>query len=81
MSRLEAFSHQSTQVNVAPQSTPERPPMKLKDALAEIKCCRLVDPARATMLEAQVLGRGASVNLDPTDNPEQKAARAMFGLP
>jgi hypothetical protein len=33
------------------------------------------------MLEAQVLGRGASVNLDPTDNSEQKAARAMFGLP
>jgi hypothetical protein len=32
------------------------------------------------MLEAQVLGRGASVNLDLTDNPEQKAARAMFGL-
>jgi hypothetical protein len=54
--------------------------MKLKDAIAEIMRCRLVDPARATMLEAQVLGRGASVTLDPTDNPEQKAARAMFGL-
>jgi len=42
--------------------------------------CRLVDPARAAILEAQVLGRGTSVTLDPIDNPEQKAARAMFGL-
>jgi hypothetical protein len=32
------------------------------------------------MLETMVLGRAASVNLDPTDNPEQKAARAMFGI-
>ncbi len=41
--------------------------------------CRLVDPVRATMLEAQVLGRG-SATLGPIDSPEQKAARAMFGL-
>ena len=54
--------------------------MKLKEAIAEIMRCRIVDPARAAMLETQVLRRGASVNLDPTDNPEQKAARAMFGL-
>jgi hypothetical protein len=80
LSRLEALSHQSTQVNLVPPSQPRKAYMKLKDAIAEIKRCRLVDPARATMLEAQVLGRGASVNLDPTDNPEQKAARAMFGL-
>jgi hypothetical protein len=32
------------------------------------------------MLEEKILGRAASVNLDPTDNPEQKAARAMFDL-
>jgi hypothetical protein len=54
--------------------------MKLKDAIAEIMRCRLVDPARAAMLEAQVLGRNASVTVDPTDNPELKAARAMLGL-
>lgn len=54
--------------------------MKIKDAIAEIMRCRLVDPARAAMLEAQILGREASVSLDPTDNAEQKAARAMFGL-
>jgi len=54
--------------------------MKLKDAIAEIMRCRLVDPARAAMLEAQVLGRGTSVALDSTESPEQKAARAMFGL-
>ena len=54
--------------------------MKIKDAIAEIMRCRLVDPARAAMLEAQILGRVATVTLDPTDTPEQKAARAMFGL-
>lgn len=54
--------------------------MNLKDAIAEIMRCRMVDPARAAMLEDQVLRRGATVTLDPTDNPEQKAARAMFGL-
>jgi hypothetical protein len=54
--------------------------MKLKDTIAEIMRCRIVDPARATMLEAQVLRRGSSVDVDPTDNPELKAARAMFGL-
>jgi hypothetical protein len=54
--------------------------MKLKDAIAEIMRCRMVDPARAAMLEDQVLRRGASVTLDATDSPEQKAARAMFGL-
>jgi len=32
------------------------------------------------MLEAMVLGRATTVNLDPIDSPEQKAARAMFGL-
>jgi hypothetical protein len=54
--------------------------MKLKDAIEEVKRCRLVDPARATMLEEKVLGRAASVNLDPTDNPELKAGRAMFSV-
>lgn len=54
--------------------------MKIKDAIAEIMRCRIVDPARAAMLEEQVLRRGSSVTVDPTDNPEQKAARAMFGL-
>jgi hypothetical protein len=54
--------------------------MKIKETIAEIMRCRLVDPTRAAMLEAQILGRVASVTLDPTDNPEQKAARAMFGL-
>jgi hypothetical protein len=54
--------------------------MKLKEAIAEIMSCRLVDPARAAMLEAQVLQRGSSVDVDPNDNPELKAARAMFGL-
>jgi hypothetical protein len=54
--------------------------MKLKEAIAEIMCCRIVDPTRAAMLEAEVLGRGSSVNADPTDNPELKAARAMLGL-
>lgn len=54
--------------------------MKLKETIAEIMRCRLVDPARAAMLEAQVLRRGPSVDADPTDNPELKAARAMFGL-
>jgi hypothetical protein len=32
------------------------------------------------MLEAQVLRRGSSVDADPTDNPDQRAARAMLGL-
>lgn len=54
--------------------------MKLKDAIAEIMRCRIVDPARATMLEAQVLRRGANVDADATDNPELKAARTIFGL-
>jgi len=54
--------------------------MKLKDAIAEIMHCRIVDPARATMLEAQVLGRGSSLDVGATDNPELKAARAMLGL-
>jgi hypothetical protein len=54
--------------------------MKLKDAIAEMKLCRIVDPARAAMLEAKILGRVASVTVDPTDNPEQKAARALFGI-
>ena len=54
--------------------------MKLKETIAEIMLCRIVDPARAAMLEGQVLRRGASVTVDPTDNPEQKAARALLGL-
>jgi hypothetical protein len=54
--------------------------LNLKNAIAEIMRCRLVDPARAAMLENQVLRHGASVTVDPTDNPEQKAARAMFGI-
>lgn len=54
--------------------------MKLKETIAEIMLCRIVDPARAATLEAQVLRRGASVTVDPTDNPEQKAARALLGL-
>jgi hypothetical protein len=54
--------------------------MKLKEAIAEIMLCRITDPDRAAMLEAQVLRRGASVTVDPTDSPEQKAARAIFGL-
>jgi hypothetical protein len=54
--------------------------MKIKDAIAEIKRCRIVDPARAAVLEAQVLGRASSVDVNATDNPELKAARAMFGL-
>ncbi len=54
--------------------------MKLKETIAEIMRCRIVDPARAAMLESQVLRRGASITVDPTDNPELKAARAMFGL-
>jgi|GEM_PF-4893761 hypothetical protein len=54
--------------------------MKLKDAIAEMMLCRIVDPARASILEAQILRRGPIVNLDSTDTPEQKAARAMFGL-
>jgi hypothetical protein len=54
--------------------------MKLKEAIAEIMLCRIADPARAAMLEAQVLRRGSSVNVDPTDNPELKAARAILGL-
>jgi hypothetical protein len=53
--------------------------MKIKETIAEIMLCRIVDPARAAVLEAQVLGRAASVTVDPTDNPEQKAARAFFG--
>jgi hypothetical protein len=51
--------------------------MKLKEAIAEIMLCRIADPARAATLEAQVLRRGSSVNGDPTDNPELKAARAL----
>jgi hypothetical protein len=54
--------------------------MKIKDAIAEIMRCRMVDPARAAVLEAQVLGRGASLDVEATDNPELKAARAMLGL-
>lgn len=54
--------------------------MKLKDAIAEIMRCRIVDPPRAAMLEAQVLGRGSSVDVDATDNPELKAARAELVL-
>lgn len=54
--------------------------MKLKEAVAEIMRCRLADPPRAAMLEAQVLRRGSSVDVDPTDNPELKAARAILGL-
>jgi hypothetical protein len=54
--------------------------MKLKEAIAEIKRCRIVDPAHAAVLEAQVLGRTSSVDVDATDNPELKAARAMLGL-
>ena len=34
----------------------------------------------AAVLEAQVLGRASSVDVNATDNPELKAARAMFGL-
>lgn len=54
--------------------------MKLKETIAEIMLCRITDPARAAVLEGQVLRRGASVTVDPTDNPELKAARALFGL-
>ncbi len=54
--------------------------MKLKDAIAEIMRCRLVDPARAAILEAQVLGRASNVNVESTDNPERKAARANLDL-
>ena len=54
--------------------------MKLKDAIAEIMRCRLVDPSRAAMLEAQVLGRGSNINVDSTENLEMKAARASLGL-
>jgi len=54
--------------------------MNLKDAIAEIMRCRIVDPARAAMLEAQVLKRGSSIDVDPADNPEVKAARRTFDL-
>jgi hypothetical protein len=54
--------------------------MKLKEAIAEIMRCRIVDPTRAAMLEAQVLKRGSSINIDPTDHPETEAARKMLGL-
>jgi hypothetical protein len=54
--------------------------MKLIDAIAEIKRCRIVDPAHAAVLEAQVLGRASSVDVEATDNLELKAARAMLGL-
>jgi hypothetical protein len=73
------FSHRRTQLHTFPKFHPKEP-MKLKDAIAEIRLCRIVDPARAEMLEAKILGREASVNIDPTDNPERKAARALFGL-
>jgi hypothetical protein len=55
--------------------------MKLKEAIAEIMCCRITDPARAAALEAQVLRRGANLNVELTDNPELKATRATRGLP
>lgn len=54
--------------------------MKLKDAIAEIMRCRIVDPSRAAMLEAQVLKRGSSVNIDPPDDPEPEAVRKRLGL-
>jgi hypothetical protein len=54
--------------------------MKIKETIAEIMRCRLVDPARASMLEAQILRRGPSTVVDPNDNPELRAARAMFGI-
>jgi hypothetical protein len=54
--------------------------MNLKEAVAEIMHCRHVDPARAAILEAQVLGRGSRVAVDPNDNPDLKAARVMLGL-
>jgi hypothetical protein len=55
--------------------------MKLKDAIAEIMRCRIVDPTRAAMLEAQVLQRGSNLNIDPPDNPEAEATRKkMLGL-
>ncbi len=44
--------------------------MKLKEAIAEIMCCRITDPARAAALEAQVLRRGTNLNVELTDNPE-----------
>lgn len=54
--------------------------MKLKDAIAEIMRCRIVDPGRAAMLEAEVLNRGSSVNIDPPEDPESEAARKRLGL-
>ncbi len=54
--------------------------MKLKEAIAEIMRCRIVDPTRAAMLEAQVLKRGSSVNIDAPDGSEPEAARKMLGL-
>ena len=80
MPLIEAFTSERAIANGPQKLNPRKAPMKLKEAIAEIMRCRIVDPARAAMLETQVLRRGASVNLDPTDNPEQKAARAMFGL-
>ena len=54
--------------------------MKLKETIAEIMRCRMVDPARAAMLEDQVLRRGSTVTLDRAEDLEQRAARAMLGL-
>lgn len=54
--------------------------MKLKDAIAEIMRCRIVDPPRAAMLEAQVLQRGSSVTVDPPDDPEAETTRKKASL-
>jgi hypothetical protein len=50
--------------------------LNVKDAIAEIKICRITDPARAADLEAQMLGRRAT-STDTGDTPEQKAARTL----
>jgi len=71
-------------LNVAERASPNqihgKAPMKLKDAIAEIMRCRIVDPTRAAMLEAQVLRRGSSLNIDAPKNPEAEAPRQMVGL-
>lgn len=54
--------------------------MKVKETIAEIMRCRLVDPARAATLQEQLLKGGSAVHVDPNDNPDLKAARAMFGI-
>jgi hypothetical protein len=54
--------------------------MNLKDAIAEIKQCRLVDAARAAVLEAKMLGRTVP-RPDRTDDLAKAGDRALFRLP